>query len=785
MNRLQLILMLISTMIISYSSNASNAVKISNSNLILNQGNGWALVKPNVDSYQQMLSSKGGAGSADYLEAEEYRGKNLVAITTVEGLISSGYLPIGYIQDKLAEYGYSYPVSPQNFSQGIGPIIVDPVRVNEVYNSNSNSYAQASAGCSDQYRSKSFSLDVGNKNLSKDYDVNNYVNVSADIGFGATGTADIEVFYKKDRGGFIKCFTYDVDYKSHEIKANMNFVDTTIALNGTATYKYEANLFHDRYKLWKGYGQFWVWIVQFEWELEVGVGLDVDLTAEANATISYEGKVNGNLDIQWTCKNSECTPMKPDVIDIDYSPNEQLVYSLDVEIIIDPKVTLYAKADLEIYWGILDIVEAEVGIVLSAPLRFYGYYGNACSDGDGDGTNELVKAAIVDWNAKLYAYWRVGLLGSNGKALQISLSIPGWDDVYSTDTIFDSEKNILSKHLWFKDFLNPSGILTPVISGTTEAMPNGSLFNIKPRSCYPFNDDVRFEINWGDGQFEQLETSIDGKVVSHNWSSIGPKQVSVTLLNDVEGRTFGSDYKTTRTIQVTTDGKPAQVSSLTTAVLPVSRYQEAGVNFNWGGDAHHYLISYTNVTASGTRNTRSPFEVTGNTKSKFFEYAGKHTGHVIIFNIKACNVNDICSQSKTLSHTVVNNTSVPSSVGNMWVTSLLNTQPGPIGKNPPNAVSGTYSYWNVPSTGIPDHYKVEISYLSTDIFKFRTNRTLKTHNFNLPNHVKSTYFSSSGIAIGELITVKVSACNVDNQCGAISTISYDNGTVINDGGVFM
>jgi hypothetical protein len=761
---------LVSAMVLSHSTSAATAVSLKSSNLVLQQGNGWALVKPNVDAYQSMLQQQGQAGSAEYAEAELYRDANLMAITTVQGLVSSG-LPLGYIQKKLTEYGYSYPVSSSYYSQGIGPIVIDPDRVEEAFNGSSKTASLASFSCGDKHGSKSFSMAVGNKNISQSYSVGSYATVNADIGFGATGTAEVEVFYKKDRSWGSLCQTYDVDYKYHEITANMNFVDTSIALSGTANYEYNAKLFEDQYEFFKTGGDFWVWIVQFDWSLEVGAKLDVDLTAKASATIAYEGKVNGNMDIHWKCVNSDCTPMKNDVINIDYTPNEQLLYSLEVDVEIDPKVTLYVNADLDIYWGILDLVEAEAGIVLGAPLRFYGYYGNACSDGDGDGSNETVQGALVDWNAELYAYWHVGLFNSTGHTRQISFDIFGWKDAYSTDTMFDSNIPILTKHIWFQDLLNPiSTILTPVIGGTSVVTPTGALFNIKPRSCYPFGENVKLEVNWGDGQIQTLNTSTAGQVVSHNWSTLGNKQVSVTLVDDVHGRDFGSDYTTNRTIQVTTDGKPQNVATLTAATQAATTSQQAGINFNWThpstGAAHHFAISKTYDPVVGSTTTTQLYNLSGIYTSRFYSFSGTTSGDVITFNIQACDSSNNCSAVRSLPHTVNNSTAIPNPVAGMWAFAEADH----LGK-----IYGTYINWSGPPTGIPDHYKLQVSYTSF----FGDDVVKAPHNVGGTN--EEYWVSTSGISKGQTVTVKVQACNSNDQCSAVRSLSYSNGYAVNSG----
>ena len=75
-------------------TNRDFPARISSRNqLILAQGDGWARVKPNIEAYKKMLLAQGKRNSEEYVRAESYRDKEMLAITTIGGLVNSGLPP--------------------------------------------------------------------------------------------------------------------------------------------------------------------------------------------------------------------------------------------------------------------------------------------------------------------------------------------------------------------------------------------------------------------------------------------------------------------------------------------------------------------------------------------------------------------------------------------------------------------------------------------------------------------------------------------------------------------
>jgi hypothetical protein len=190
----------------------------------------------------------------------------------------------------------------------------------------------------------------------------------------------------------------------------------------------------------------------------------------------------------------------------------------------------------------------------------------------------------------------------------------GWEDIYSTDTNFDGTAKILTKNLWFKDLLNPiSTVFTPVIDSSATVMQEGTLFNIKPRSCYPFDDDVKLEINWGDGSIQ--------------------------------------------TVEVTTDGKMTPISNLWTSEVNGSK-GTFGYNFHWAiaKEPHHFKISEVIYPLLGKPIYSSPYALGGNVRKKYAAIGSRLNGERIKFTIWPCDSLNLCSAAKTIEYVIGANT---------------------------------------------------------------------------------------------------------------------------------
>ena len=73
---------------------------------------------------------------------------------------------------------------------------------------------------------------------------------------------------------------------------------------------------------------------------------------------------------------------------------------------------------------------------------------------------------------------------------------------------------------------------------------------MKIRPCWPYTDQVTYQVNWGDGGAAQTLQGAPGTDVtaSHTWTAESSPTVTATSVSDAHGRALGQSYS--RTIQV-------------------------------------------------------------------------------------------------------------------------------------------------------------------------------------------------------------------------------------------
>lgn len=161
----------------------------------------------------------------------------------------------------------------------------------------------------------------------------------------------------------------------------------------------------------------------------------------------------------------------------------------------------------------------------------WGYYGNNCGDADGNGLFETVDALTfdLDWDLRITA---------QAKAL--------WWDPKNWDL-----GGIGRRHLGFWDLLDDSDALTPMLGASTPVPAQTSQrYDARMRPCWPYGDNVTYDLNWGDGSNVGL-TGNPRMWVSANktWPAPGFQNVTLTALRDAHGRVLNAP--TARTIEVT------------------------------------------------------------------------------------------------------------------------------------------------------------------------------------------------------------------------------------------
>lgn len=367
--------------------------------------------------------------------------------------------------------------------------------------------------------------------------------------FLSRGTFKVDVHYTlKSRCGI----RYGAEFRYAEI-----FVDAVLdggyGLSGTAKRALSQELFKRHFSLWNVRQSWWLYFFQFETELELAIDVGVKLDVRTETTLAAMYEATGSVGLTWYCNSSTCAKTRNNV-DLEFEePDPQLGYAASVRATVTPYVDVNFTADLDMYYGAVDIAEAKLGVVGAVPLSVHGYVGNLCSDADGDGHRENVRGLSLDIRAELYAYMELEL-GDKDLRYDIDLNLFGWkkDVKGSLQHDDDFKVSVYSRPLFFRDLLDGgSSTFEPVVSAV-EPVATHEGVTLFSRLCHPFSDALTFEVDWGDGSPFYVGK---GGYVAHDWPGAGTYLVRARLVEDAAGREFEQRW-TLR--QITTQVAPVR-----------------------------------------------------------------------------------------------------------------------------------------------------------------------------------------------------------------------------------
>jgi hypothetical protein len=544
----------------------SNAYAAESSNIeIIEETKHFKRMKISNDEYKSLyeISTK---NSFTANKSPSVATNETVSIRTLQGVLDAD-LP-SWLQDEfLEESGFTswLQVTPNDLIKPIDTTIVDIDSLNEVsalngkelqsitstkLNSSTTGIVFTPQGwfCSKKWKdkSKTFNLDINeNRKQIFNYDENG-VTAGLDGVFEGNGTLDAQIFYKiKTRCG--------IPYKAKFVHADIA-TDITlggqVGLAGYAAYKLETSLASHHINLWHYEYDWWVYFFEFELELDLNIDLGVDLKVEASAGFETSHNVGGYSKVDWRCDSSDCRKTRNDV-NLTFQVEDNISYAAQVKVELTPFVDTNFVADLDLYWGAIQIAKAKVGVVAALPITLFGYYGNQCSDANNDGKNELVDALLISVDAEIYGYLKIELL-SKEWVYDLEIDILGWNKRKSGDlyTELDFEASILNKNIYYKDFITGgSSVMEPAMILPNIVKTEGAII-INNRSCYPFSDSLTYEIDWGDGSENYVGS---GGLINHTWLNNGDTTVKTRMVNDISGRTFEGRWVEKR-VNVSYDG---------------------------------------------------------------------------------------------------------------------------------------------------------------------------------------------------------------------------------------
>lgn len=262
----------------------------------------------------------------------------------------------------------------------------------------------------------------------------------------------------------------------------------------------------------------------------IGVNLPItaglDLTASITGEIGYGSNYSAQGTFDYTCTFDGCSGGNTF---IQNGGNGSPALTAAIGGRIQPAV--WAQVAVRGYLYGEWLAYAQVGVRPHLYGDLWGYYGNNCGDADGDGSFETVDALTfdLDWDLRITA---------QAKAL--------WWDPRNWDL-----GGIDRRHIAFWDLLEISNALTPLLGASTPVPAQTSQrYDARMRPCWPYSDDMTYDLNWGDGTHVGLAGPPRLWVsTTRTWPAPGFQNLTLTALRDAHGRILNAP--TNRTIEVT------------------------------------------------------------------------------------------------------------------------------------------------------------------------------------------------------------------------------------------
>lgn len=323
-------------------------------------------------------------------------------------------------------------------------------------------------------RSKDFAKNF-NQNLNNTLELikNSYGSVNLDLtgDVKAEAKAKLDYRYKKKFGIIYKV---KVDFLDSKLKY---IFEGKLKLHGKAEHNFEGKEFElFQAKIYDDYFMVGFIPVQVDIKTYIRAGTgDLKLSASGEVGMDKPMKLEGTF--SYVCDAENCVKESESVDNIDESLDiKNLNYQLMAKAEIEPYLNAAIRGRL--YWG---SIYAEVGIQPSLPLKFFGYMGNMCGDGDGRDGDEYVTAALLSADIRVGVTWKTRFL------------------VIKSDRKYSE---FYRKALMYKDLLNPSTALSPIVRvhTSTRSYDNVSA-EVSLRGCTLSQIDQRFQdftLEWGD-----------------------------------------------------------------------------------------------------------------------------------------------------------------------------------------------------------------------------------------------------------------------------------------------
>lgn len=403
--------------------------------------------------------------------------------------------------------------------------------------------------CKKEWKNGSKSVSASPVNKSQSLDKTLYKNSTLDLSTkgnaAATGTISASIEYRTKRN---KCIR--IPYKAELVKASFDAklnINANPSLVGKALVEYKKNLFNDYVRFWNYSNGWWVYIFYISLDMEVGMTYGANLSASLAANLDAGYNIAGTLDARYECTKNGCTDVRK-ISSVELSMPSHLNYSAQLDIALTPYADLAVQANVDLY-KIFEMGEMKLGVAAGLPIRYFGYVGNTCSDANMDGSNETVRASLLDVTGQSYMYLQYDSFVSKKTTKILDVNPFGWIKVQDNITFgpMSGVNPIYVRNFAFKN-LGGDDIFNPVLQFTSPLPAVNGSISLAKRSCYPFSAAPVYEVDYGDGVIQRTSNS----PVAHNWASTGAKTIRARIVGDSAGRSFNPTQWTTRAAQIAT-----------------------------------------------------------------------------------------------------------------------------------------------------------------------------------------------------------------------------------------
>jgi hypothetical protein len=369
-------------------------------------------------------------------------------------------------------------------------------------------------------------VNLGDKSWNKNFpDLGGGFSGSLNLTGDLEGQANLEVKFNVIRKKVLfKCVPWSAELKSARVHGNATS-DEGVTLTGTLNYTTKLGPWNvakpELFSVTFPVGPIPVTI---GFNLPIIAGLD--LTAAVTGTVNYNGTHVATGTFDYTCTLKTCTGSSNFSNVGENGATQTVTGGVDGRIKPTPWVDVAFRAYLYDEW----LAYAQVGVRPHFLGDLWGYTGNFCGDAAADGHFETVRALTFDLDTRID--W-TGEAGAFGKKR--------WGKTLKTGTV---------SHVGFWDLINSSAMQPHFHGPATVYTGDQGDYKLRMRPCWPYTENVTYQVNWGDGAAAQEVQGAPGTelAVPHTWSAAGNKAASATSVKDAHGRTI--HQSTPRTIEV-------------------------------------------------------------------------------------------------------------------------------------------------------------------------------------------------------------------------------------------